>query len=64
MPPLQGQFWDAAAPLLQSLGWTGDLIKLANAQNSGVPSNGIVTQSPAAGTPLKFSDPITLSFAQ
>jgi serine/threonine-protein kinase len=39
------------------------LIKLPNAQNSGVPSNGVVTQDPAPGTPLKVSDPITLSFA-
>jgi eukaryotic-like serine/threonine-protein kinase len=64
MPPLQGQFWDAAEPYLRSLGWTGDLVKLSNAQNSGVPSNGIVTQSPAAGALLKFGDSITLSFAQ
>jgi serine/threonine-protein kinase len=65
MPPLRGQFWDAAEPLLRnSYGWQGAMIKLPNAQNSGVPSNGIVDQSPAPGTPLKFSDPITLSFAQ
>jgi serine/threonine-protein kinase len=65
MPPLRGQFWDAAEPLLRnSYGWQGALIKLPNAQNSGVPTNGIVDQSPAPGTPLKFSDPITLSFAQ
>lgn len=65
MPALRGQFWDAAEPLLRnSYGWQGELIKLPNAQNSGVPTNGIVDQSPAPGTPLKFSDPITLSFAQ
>jgi serine/threonine-protein kinase len=65
MPDLKGQFWDAAEPLLRnSYGWTGNLIKLQNAQNSGVPSNGVATQSPAPGTPLKFGDPITLSFAQ
>src|SRR5204863_8442261 len=64
MPPLQGQFWDAAEPYLRSLGWTGELNKLPNAQNSGVPSNGVVTQSPSAGTPLKFGDSITISFAQ
>ena len=64
MPPLQGQFWVDAEPYLRSLGWTGELNKLSNAQNSGVPTNGVVTQSPAAGTPLKFGDPITISFAQ
>ncbi len=64
MPDLRGQFWVDAEPFLRSLGWTGDLVKLSNAQNSGVPSNGIVTQSPAPSTPLKFSDSITLSFAQ
>ena len=64
MPNLRGMFWDEAFPYLQSLGWTGNLIKLPNAQNSGVPSNGIVTQDPAAGAPLRQTDPITLSFAQ
>jgi beta-lactam-binding protein with PASTA domain/predicted Ser/Thr protein kinase len=64
MPPLRGQFWVDAEPLLRSMGWTGDLIKLPPAQNSGVPSNGVVTQEPAAGTPTNFSASITLSFAQ
>jgi eukaryotic-like serine/threonine-protein kinase len=63
MPNLRGQFWDEAYPMLSGLGWTGNLNKLPNAQNSGVPSNGIVTQDPAAGTPVKFGDPISLSFA-
>jgi eukaryotic-like serine/threonine-protein kinase len=63
MPNLRGQFWDEAYPMLSGLGWTGNLNKLPNAQNSGIPSNGIVTQDPAAGTPTKFSDPISLSFA-
>ncbi|MDT5197536.1 MAG: eukaryotic-like serine/threonine-protein kinase [Mycobacterium sp.] len=65
MPNLVGQFWVDAEPLLRnSYGWTGGLIKGPNAQNSGVPSNGVATQSPSPGTPLKFSDSITLSFAQ
>jgi eukaryotic-like serine/threonine-protein kinase len=64
MPNLRGMFWTEAEPYLQSLGWTGGLIKLPNAQNSGVPSNGVVTQDPAAGTPINFSASITLSFAQ
>ncbi|KAA0079729.1 Stk1 family PASTA domain-containing Ser/Thr kinase [Mycolicibacterium sp. P9-64] len=67
MPDLRRMFWDDAAPLLQSLGWQNigtNFVKLQNAQNSGVPSNGIVTQDPAAGTPMKPTDTITLSFAQ
>jgi eukaryotic-like serine/threonine-protein kinase len=64
MPNLRGQFWVDAYPLLSSLGWTGTLVPLPNAQNSGVPSNGVVTQDPAAGTPIKFGDSIRLSFAQ
>jgi serine/threonine-protein kinase len=64
MPPLRGQFWVDAEPLLRSLGWTGELIKLPPAQNSGVPSNGVVTQDPAPGTPTNFGASITLSFAQ
>jgi eukaryotic-like serine/threonine-protein kinase len=64
MPNLRGMFWTEAEPYLQSLGWTGGLIKLPNAQNSGVPTNGIVTQDPAAGTPIRNDASITLSFAQ
>lgn len=64
MPDLRGQFWVDAEPLLRSLGWTGDLNKLSNAQNSGYPTNAVATQSPAAGSVVKFGDPITLSFAQ
>jgi eukaryotic-like serine/threonine-protein kinase len=64
MPNLRGQFWVDAYPLLQSLGWTGNLVPLPTAQNSGVPSNGVVTQDPAAGTPLNFNSTIRLSFAQ
>jgi eukaryotic-like serine/threonine-protein kinase len=64
MPNLRGMFWTEAEPYLRSLGWTGGLIKLPNAQNSGVPSNGVVTQDPAAGTAINFGGSITLSFAQ
>lgn len=67
MPDLRRMFWDDAAPLLQSLGWQNigtNFVKLQNAQNSGVPTNGVVTQDPAAGTPMKPTDTITLSFAQ
>ncbi len=62
---LGGQFWVDAEPLLRSMGgWTGDLNKLPNAQNSGFPTNSVATMSPSAGTPLKFGDTITISFAQ
>ncbi|MET0452402.1 MAG: Stk1 family PASTA domain-containing Ser/Thr kinase [Mycobacterium sp.] len=64
MPDLRGQFWVDAEPLLRSMGWTGDLNKLSNAQNSGYPTNAVATQSPTSGTPIKVGDPITLSFAQ
>ncbi len=66
MPELRNKFWDDALPLLQSLGWQfgSNFVKLPNAQNSGVPSNGVVTQDPPAGTPMKPTDTITLSFAQ
>jgi serine/threonine-protein kinase len=64
IPDLRGQFWVDAEPLLRSMGWNGELNKLSNAQNSGYPSNAVATQSPAPMTTMKFSDPVTLSFAQ
>ncbi|TPG35113.1 Stk1 family PASTA domain-containing Ser/Thr kinase [Mycolicibacterium hodleri] len=67
MPDLRGKFWDDASPLLQNLGWQNigsNFVKLPNSQNSGVPTNGVVTQDPPAGTPIKPTDTITLSFAQ
>ncbi|WP_167107948.1 Stk1 family PASTA domain-containing Ser/Thr kinase [Mycobacterium sp. DL592] len=63
MPDLKGQFWTDAEPRLRSLGWTGGLDKGPNVDNSGVRSNGVVTQSPPAGTPVTFGATITLSFA-
>jgi serine/threonine-protein kinase len=67
MPNLRGMFWDDAFPLLTSLGWQNqgsNFVKLPNAQNSGVPSNGVVTQDPPAGSAIRFDGTITLSFAQ
>ncbi|MET0474412.1 MAG: Stk1 family PASTA domain-containing Ser/Thr kinase [Mycobacterium sp.] len=67
MPDLRRQFWDSAAPLLASMGWQNigsNFVKLPDAQNSGVPTAGVVTQDPPAGTPMKPTDTITLSFAQ
>ncbi|GAY13988.1 Stk1 family PASTA domain-containing Ser/Thr kinase [Mycobacterium sp. shizuoka-1] len=64
MPDVRGGFWtDVEANLRNAYGWTGQLIKGPDVQNSGQRSNAVVTQSPPAGTPLKFGDPITLSFA-
>jgi serine/threonine-protein kinase len=67
MPDLRGRFWDDAYPYLQSLGWQNNgpnFIKGPNAQNSGQPTNAVVTQDPAAGTPIRVDGTITLSFAQ
>ncbi|MCI4673990.1 Stk1 family PASTA domain-containing Ser/Thr kinase [Candidatus Mycolicibacterium alkanivorans] len=63
MPDLKGQFWTDAEPNLRALGWTGVLIKSPNVDNSGVRSNGVVTQSPPAGSAVNFGASITLSFA-
>jgi serine/threonine-protein kinase len=63
MPDLKGQFWTDAEPNLRALGWTGVLIKGPNVDNSGVRSNGVVTQSPPAGSAVNFGASITLSFA-
>ena len=63
MPDLKGQFWTDAEPNLRALGWTGVLIKGPNVDNSGVRSNGVVTQSPPAGSAVNFGASISLSFA-
>ncbi|MGB3482769.1 MAG: Stk1 family PASTA domain-containing Ser/Thr kinase [Mycobacterium sp.] len=64
MPNLRNQFWVDAEPLLRSLGWTGSLVKLPNAQNSGAPTNGVATQNPGPGERLNFDSSISISFAQ
>jgi len=64
MPDVRGGFWTDVEPNLRNAyGWTGPLIRGPDVQNSGQRTNAVVTQSPAAGTPVKFSDPITLAFA-
>jgi serine/threonine-protein kinase len=64
MPDVRGGFWTDVEPNLRNAyGWTGPLIRGPDVQNSGQRSNAVVTQSPVAGTPVKFEDPITLSFA-
>jgi serine/threonine-protein kinase len=64
MPNLRNQFWVNAEPLLRSLGWTGSLVPLPVAQNSGAPTNGVATQDPPPGEAVTFDAPIRLSFAQ
>jgi beta-lactam-binding protein with PASTA domain len=63
MPDLRGMFWTDAEPRLRALGWTGFLDKGADVQNSGQRTNAVVTQSPSAGSGVKFDATITLSFA-
>jgi eukaryotic-like serine/threonine-protein kinase len=64
MPDVRGGFWTDVEPNLRNAyGWTGPLIRGPDVQNSGQRTNAVVTQSPAAGAPVKFEDPITLSFA-
>ncbi|AQT77984.1 serine/threonine protein kinase [Mycolicibacterium litorale] len=63
MPDVRGMFWTDAEPRLRGLGWTGDLDKGADVQNSGQPSHAVVTQSPAPQTPVNKDAIITLSFA-
>ena len=63
MPDLTGQFWVDAEPNLRALGWTGVLIKGADAQNSGQRTNAVASQTPAAGSGANFDAPITLNFA-
>jgi eukaryotic-like serine/threonine-protein kinase len=64
MPDVRGGFWTDVEPNLRNAyGWTGPLIRGPDVQNSGQRTNAVVTQSPPAGTPVRFEDPITLSFA-
>jgi eukaryotic-like serine/threonine-protein kinase len=64
MPDVRGGFWTDVEPNLRNAyGWTGPLIRGPDVQNSGQRTNAVVTQTPAAGTPVRFDDPITLSFA-
>ncbi|MBU8807287.1 Stk1 family PASTA domain-containing Ser/Thr kinase [Mycolicibacterium goodii] len=63
MPDLVGQFWSDAYPRLTALGWTGVLDKGPDVRDSGQRTNAVVTQSPAAGTPVNKDARITLSFA-
>jgi serine/threonine-protein kinase len=64
MPDVRGGFWvDVEPNLRNAYGWSGQLIRSPDVQNSGQRTNAVVTQSPAAGTPVNVDSPITLAFA-
>jgi serine/threonine-protein kinase len=63
MPDLTGQFWADAEPRLRALGWTGVLDKGGDVQNSGLRTNAVVRQTPAAGAGVNYGASITLNFA-
>jgi serine/threonine-protein kinase len=64
MPDVRGGFWTDVEPNLRNAyGWTGQLIRGPDVQNSGQRSNAVVTQSPTAGNPVNKDAPITLAFA-
>ena len=64
MPDVRGGFWTDVEPNLRNAyGWTGQLNRGPDVQNSGQRTNAVVTQSPSPGSPVKFDSPITLSFA-
>jgi len=64
MPDVRGGFWTDVEPNLRNAyGWTGQLFRAPDVQNSGQRTNAVVTQSPAPGSTVKFGDPITLAFA-
>jgi serine/threonine protein kinase/beta-lactam-binding protein with PASTA domain len=64
MPDVRGGFWTDVEPNLRAgYGWTGNLIRAPDVQNSGQRTNAVVTQSPQPGTPVNKDAPITLAFA-
>ena len=64
MPDVRGGFWTDVEPNLRNAyGWTGQLIRAPDVQNSGQRSNAVVSQSPTAGNPVNKDAPITLAFA-
>jgi len=64
MPDVRGGFWTDVEPNLRNAyGWTGQLIRSPDVQNSGQRTNAVVTQSPQPGTPVNKDAPITLAFA-
>ena len=64
MPDVRGGFWTDVEPNLRNAyGWTGQLIRGPDVQNSGQRTNAVVNQSPTAGNPVNKDAPITLAFA-
>ncbi|MGH3847770.1 MAG: PASTA domain-containing protein, partial [Pseudonocardiaceae bacterium] len=64
MPNVMGMFWTEAEPLLRTLGWTGVLVKGADADAGGNYHNKVVYQSPASGEGVNRDANITLTFGQ
>jgi beta-lactam-binding protein with PASTA domain/serine/threonine protein kinase len=64
MPDLTGLFWTDAYPQLQSLGWTGVLVKGADVDAGGSQHNRVVSQSPSPGQGMNKDGNITLKFGQ
>jgi beta-lactam-binding protein with PASTA domain len=64
MPDLTGLFWTDAYPQLQSLGWTGVLVKGADVDAGGSQHNRVVSQSPSPGQGVNKDGNITLKFGQ
>jgi eukaryotic-like serine/threonine-protein kinase len=64
MPDLTGLFWTDAYPQLQSLGWSGVLVKGADVDAGGSQHNRVVSQSPAPGQGVNKDGNITLKFGQ
>ena len=65
MPDLRGMFWTEAEPNLREPRLDGRSDQGARTRRTaGQRTNAVVTQNPAAGTPISFEDAsITLSFA-
>ena len=63
MPDVRGMFWSDAARQLQTLGWSGSLLKGPDVRDSGYAAGMIVTQDPGPGERVAMSGMITLQFA-
>jgi hypothetical protein len=63
MPDLRGMFWFDAGQQLQTLGWSGSLLKGPDVRDSGYGPGLIVTQDPEPGERVALRGMITLRFA-
>ena len=62
MPDLTNQTWEEVKARLGAMGWTGGLDRGADVQGDDQHRNRVISQSPAAGTPVDFASKVTLSF--